>query len=912
MVNSAARISFFFVLLLAASNTTSIVETVHAATLYTVTDIGTLGGTWSIAFGINSNRQIVGASDTGRFGNGFFYNYHINRAFVWTNGVMIEHGGQAFNGEGYSINKSGQIVGVYSYPVIDVHGAFLFDGTIETDLGNNVTATSVNDAGQVVGGKSGQAFVYSGGPGGTFTYLGALGDSTSSSIANGINNLGRIVGSSYIYSHNSPPTVHAFLYAGNLMADLGTLGGTNSFGPAINDGGEIVGTSQIVGDLADHAFLWTNGQMTDLGTLGGTDSQAYAINSHHEIVGWAKTTAGEQRAVLWVNGKISDLNNSVLLKPGVFLVDATGINEAGEIVANGSDGRAYLLTDPPAHSGTITVSTNLDEASFLISGPATYSGNGKTFSQSNAPAGEYTITYGSVSGCITPPSEKNYVKGGGTVTFNGVYQCFGTLNVNATQATESLNGAPFTLMKDGVFLGNETTPYSKTVPIGNYTINYGDESSCTTPSPDKARIGRNDVVTLVAQFQCYGTILVSSTPGGAFFQLSGPGLTYYSGNTPSDGSAMTIPKLPVGDYKITWSILIGGYETPPVEGKPLLRGDTVSFVGRYIPFPLLNSISPTSGAIGTKITLRGDRFGDVQGLSSVRFNTLEAAVLSWTNTEIDLRVPPVPTVDFGYDVTVSLLNETSSAIRFVVTGTLTPADVNCPQPKKGQLLLTTRSTTSFTVLQASKQQVLCSTADQLTADITIENNWNAWYFVSIIPSGTVGRGLPPHFLLPPNRSRVFRLTFQRGETIAFFADATFSALPVETKDCQLLGAFAAEFLWRATTGSPFPTTAVEWLETFVSAALPTSLRPLFALGAAVAKGDLGGVLTAVDELEKDPILSTQLTALGFSVEKFSIIQSSVRIFRTLEFLSFEFIAAKSFSTDTLTICATGSRGCVVQ
>src|SRR5213593_3245299 len=57
--------------------------------------------------------------------------------------------------------------------------------------------------------------------------------------------------------------------------NLGTLGGTDSYGQAINAGGQVVGYNDTVGEPPQHAFRYTGtpgsgGVMSDLGTLGGT------------------------------------------------------------------------------------------------------------------------------------------------------------------------------------------------------------------------------------------------------------------------------------------------------------------------------------------------------------------------------------------------------------------------------------------------------------------------------------------------------------------------------------------------------------------------------------------------------------------------------------------------------------------
>ena len=55
------------------------------------------------------------------------------------------------------------------------------------------------------------------------------------------------------------------------MSDLGTFGGSSSYGYGINDSGWITGSADTAG-LTYHAFLYTpfvNPPMSDLGTLGG-------------------------------------------------------------------------------------------------------------------------------------------------------------------------------------------------------------------------------------------------------------------------------------------------------------------------------------------------------------------------------------------------------------------------------------------------------------------------------------------------------------------------------------------------------------------------------------------------------------------------------------------------------------------
>lgn len=84
--------------------------------------------------------------------------------------------------------------------------------------------------------------------------------------------------------------------------------------------------------------------------------------------------------------------------------------------------------------------------------------------------------------------------------------------------------------------------------------------------------------------------------------------------------------------------------------------------------PAITSISPSSGAVGTEVTLTGTEFGSFRGSSSVSFGGTQATeYVSWSDTEIKVRVPagtmgPV-------QVTVTTGAGTSNAVDFTVPTT---------------------------------------------------------------------------------------------------------------------------------------------------------------------------------------------------------------------------------------------------
>jgi probable HAF family extracellular repeat protein len=315
-----------------------------AAAMYTVTDLGTLGGSGSAATAINNAGQVVGWANTAS---------GVSHAFLYSGGQMQDLG--ALSGTisvATGINNSGQIVGSYQSDqgVGDPISAFLYTGGQMQDIGiinsipSNVAVGGINDSGQFVGQMTlgGAPFLNTGGQ--MYAFAGF-----HPGWARMVNSVGQVVGATtWEIIQGGSRGKNAFLYSGGQIVYLNGSGPqtTNSDAYAINNAG------QVVGYVGNDAFLYSGGIVRDLGTIpGGLDSRAYGINNSGEVVGSAGIGQDATHAFLYAGGSMVDLNGMIGPASGWTLEQATAINDVGQIVGFGlnSTGQsdAFLLTPTP-------------------------------------------------------------------------------------------------------------------------------------------------------------------------------------------------------------------------------------------------------------------------------------------------------------------------------------------------------------------------------------------------------------------------------------------------------------------------------------------------------------------------------------------------------------------------------------
>jgi probable HAF family extracellular repeat protein len=343
-------------------------------------DVGTFGGPNSSYLQpfpgpggrlLNSSGTAVGAGDTPTpdpYCIGFDFDCYVADGFKWQNGVSIPLAAlPGFNGlnsaTGFWVSDSGLTSGISENGIDPLTGAPALEAVLWgmdnsfTDLGtlggNESEANAVNNRGQVAGEAlntipdpytsnfnnfyiSGATQVHA------FRWtrsrgmqdLGTLGGTDSAAFS--INDRGQIAGISFTNTTVNPatgvPTLDPFLWENGTMLDLGTLGGTFGVAFALNNGGQVVGYSDLLGDNSGvHPFVWDRkAGMQDLGTLGGSTGVGAFINDAGDVVGGDSRADGSAGSFLWRHGVMTDLGN-VGTYPGS---QALGINSRRQIVGN--------------------------------------------------------------------------------------------------------------------------------------------------------------------------------------------------------------------------------------------------------------------------------------------------------------------------------------------------------------------------------------------------------------------------------------------------------------------------------------------------------------------------------------------------------------------------------------------------
>jgi probable HAF family extracellular repeat protein len=352
-------------------------------THYIVTDLGTFGGTFGVALGMNNRGLVVGFSNLPD---------NTSHAFLWKKGVLIDLGtlGGPNSNAPWPPNERGEVGGFAETSVLDPLGEdfcsfgthliclpFVWQKGVMSPLptlgGNNGQARQINNRGQVVGNAetitpdptcvSPQVLQFN--PvvweNGDIRELPTLsGDPDGSAYS--INDKGQAVGETGNCAGFGPTgafsanLLHGVLWDHGTVKDLGKLQGSHLIPLIINNQTQIVG--YVVTASTQRAFLWQDGVATDIGTVpGDVLARALGINNRSQVVGISCDIDGNCRGFLWENGLMTDLNTLIPADSDLFLIAGIGVNDRGQICGLAfqiSTGELHPFLATPSNAQTAT------------------------------------------------------------------------------------------------------------------------------------------------------------------------------------------------------------------------------------------------------------------------------------------------------------------------------------------------------------------------------------------------------------------------------------------------------------------------------------------------------------------------------------------------------------------------------
>lgn len=346
---------------------------------YTITDLGTLGGTFSIAFDIDNAGRVAGAADVpSGHQHAFLWDRSHMTDLGTLGGLNSQAGGRAGREEWAILSETAtndplaeNFCG-FGTPLICRAGVWRNGvmSMLPTLGGNNAAALTLNSQGQMVGlAEDGvldktcispqkshfQAVTWEGDQ---IRKLPPLrGDQVGMALRN--NDKDQVVGTSGLCSNTifggfglGP---HAVLWDHGAPIYLGNLGDPHTgVAAAINNRGEVFGAAGFP-DASLHPFRWTRETgIQDLGLMTSEPADAantpFDVNDSGEMVGSScDASLAVCRGYIWQNHVFTDLNTLLPANSPLYVLQPFAINAAGQIAGlaldtNTLEPHAFLAT----------------------------------------------------------------------------------------------------------------------------------------------------------------------------------------------------------------------------------------------------------------------------------------------------------------------------------------------------------------------------------------------------------------------------------------------------------------------------------------------------------------------------------------------------------------------------------------
>ncbi|PKN55529.1 MAG: hypothetical protein CVU56_20835 [Deltaproteobacteria bacterium HGW-Deltaproteobacteria-14] len=224
-----------------------------------LTDLGTLGGSYAVAAAINGAGTIVGHGDLADGSVRAFYADATDTALTELPPLCADDGtGTTVCGaeaRAIAIDDTGRVLGWAQTPDGDTHAVLWAASGVISDLGTLAGGDTSTPVALAAGG-------------------GAVGDSVTA----------------------WGQTQAVYWNADLELIGLGTLGLAGSRAVAVDAAGHVAG-ELVLASGATRAFLWDEGRgLADLGTLGGTSATVAAMNALGQVVGASAVSGGAVHA----------------------------------------------------------------------------------------------------------------------------------------------------------------------------------------------------------------------------------------------------------------------------------------------------------------------------------------------------------------------------------------------------------------------------------------------------------------------------------------------------------------------------------------------------------------------------------------------------------------------------------------
>ncbi len=181
-------------------------------------------------------------------------------------------------------------------------------------------------------------------------------------------------------------------------------------------------------------------------------------------------------------------------------------------------GATYTETTP---SGTIVIDPSPDalNAPWSLDGPNSYtaSGNGDAILQDQEP-GDYTITWGSVSGWTTPSNSTQTLNADQTITFSGTYTEEPATGIIVIDPSPDALNAPWSLSGPDSYNASGNGDETLTeLAVGDYTITWGAVAGWITPSNSTQTLAADQTITFSGTYvEEGGTGTVTDIDGNVY------------------------------------------------------------------------------------------------------------------------------------------------------------------------------------------------------------------------------------------------------------------------------------------------------------------------------------------------------------------------------------------------------------